>query len=76
MTNGKWQLSERPSLPPPLFLFFFKRWREISLLSQPIITGWNISRENNVKFRLKEQSIQDAGKKREETRLTYENNSS
>lgn len=32
----------------------------MSLLSQPIITGWNISRENNVKFGLNEQSTQDA----------------
>lgn len=33
-------------------------------MSQPIITALNISRENNVKFRLKEQSIQEAVKKK------------
>lgn len=44
--------------------FFKKRWRKISLLSQPIITALNISRGNNVKFRLKEQSIQEAVKKK------------
>lgn len=45
------------------------------LLSQPIITALNISRENNVKFRTKEQSIQEAKKKiaLKETWLTYEN---
>lgn len=48
-------------------------------MSQPIITALNISRENNVKFRLKEQSIQEAVKKKkknalEGTWLTYENN--
>lgn len=55
-------------------------------MSQPIITALNISRENNVKFRLKEQSIQEVVKKKkkgggekkegklEETWLTYENN--
>lgn len=59
MTNGKRQLSERPSLGP-FSPFFKKRWREMSLLSQPIITGWNISRDNNVKFGLNEQSTQDA----------------
>lgn len=71
MTNGKRQLSERPSLCSG-------GWREISLLSQPIITALNISRENNVKFRLKEQSIQEAegveGGTLKETWLTYENN--
>lgn len=53
----------------------FWGWREIPLLSQPIITALNISRENNVKFRLKEQSIQEAEKiALKETWLTYENN--
>lgn len=33
-------------------------------MSQPIITALNISRGNNVKFRLKEQSIQEAVKKK------------
>lgn len=33
-------------------------------MSQSIITALNISRGNNVKFRLKEQSIQEAVKKR------------
>lgn len=37
-------------------------WREIPPLSQPIIPALNISRENNVKFRLKEQSIHEAEK--------------
>lgn len=49
--------------------------REIPLLSQPIITSLNISRENNVKFGLKEQSIQEAEEiALKETWLTYENN--
>lgn len=53
----------------------FWGWREIPLLSQPIIPGLNISRENSVKFRLKEQSIEEAEKiAPKETWFTYENN--
>jgi len=52
----------------------FWRWRAMLLLSQPIITALNMSRKNNVKFRLKEQSIQEAEKIAPKgTWLTYEN---
>lgn len=55
----------------------FWRWRERALLSQPIILALNISRENNVSFRLKEQRIWKAERiAPKETWLTYEPNSS
>lgn len=56
---------------------FLKIEGERALLSQPIILALNISRENNVSFRLKEQRIWKAERiAPKETWLTYEPNSS